>query len=556
MQSKKKQDKAGITALYCRLSRDDGVEGDSNSVANQKKLLKRFAKENGLTNTRYYVDDGYTGTNFERPGFQKMIEDIDLGYISTVIVKDLSRLGRRYDMVGYYMDTYFPDRDVRFIAVNDNIDSDEGESEIAPFKNVLNEFYARNISKKCRSSYRIRGSTGEPLAPPPYGYIKSPDNPKKWVIDPEAAQVVRDIFKMALEGKSNETIARILQERKVLIPMAYWQEKGIRKGGKVTQPNKYKWCKTTVTKILTQQEYCGDIINFKTYSKSYKLKQRIPNSPEDMFILPDTQDAIVSQAQWDRVQELRKNKRRPTKAERQGLFSGLLFCPDCGNKLHFATCKNFDGKQDHYVCSSYKSGRGTCSAHYIREDVLRELVLERIQAVNAYIRSDVEGFQEEWLHYRRADQERDIREDQKRMEQAKKRLATLDVVMSRLYEDYALGEISKEKYKKMTADYEAEQERLKLEIETTEEWVEQRQAMGDDLDAFIALTKKYVDVTELTQTIVNEYIKKIIIHAPDKSGGKRRQKVEIFFNFVDDVEIPVLAEPMIAESTLGRRKTA
>ena len=264
----------------------------------------------------------------------------------------------------------------------------------------------------------------------------------------------------------------------------------------------------------------------------------------------------MSQAQWDRVQELRKNKRRPAKAERQGLFSGLLYCADCGGKLHFATCKSFEGKQDHYVCSKYKSGRGDCSAHYIREDVLRELVLERIQAVNAYIRSDVEGFQEEWLHYRRADQERDIREDQKRMEQAKKRLATLDVVMSRLYEDYALGEISKEKYKKMTSDYEAEQERLKLEIETTEEWVEQRQAMGDDLDTFIALTKKYVDVTELTQTIVNEYIKKIIIHAPDKSGGKRRQKVEIIFNFVDEMEIPVLAEPMIAESTLGRRKTA
>ena len=275
-----------------------------------------------------------------------------------------------------------------------------------------------------------------------------------------------------------------------------------------------------------------------------------------MFIVPDTQEAIVSQAQWDRVQELRKNKRRPVKAERQGLFAGLVYCADCGSKLHFATCKGFEGKQDHYRCFKYKSGRGECSAHYIREDVLRELVLERIQAVNAYIRSDVEGFQEERLHYRRADQERDIREDQKRMEQAKKRLATLDVVMSRLYEDYALGEISKEKYKKMTSDYEAEQERLKLEIETTEEWVEQRQAMGDDLDAFIALTKKYVDVTELTQTIVNEYIKKIIIHAPDKSGGKRRQKVEIFFNFVDEVEIPVLAEPMIAESTLGRKKTA
>ncbi len=309
----------------------------------------------------------------------------------------------------------------------------------------------------------------------------------------------------------------------------------------------------TNLKILVDDGYT---CNFKTYSKSYKLKKRIPNNPEDMFIVPDTQEAIVSQAQWDRVQELRKNKRRLAKAERQGLFSGLLYCADCGGKLHFATYKSYEGKQDHYVCSKYKSGRGDCSAHYIREDVLRELVLERIQAVNEYIRGDVEGFQEEWLRYRRADQERDIREDQKRVEQARKRLANLDVVMSRLYEDYALGEISKEKYKKMTADYEAEQERLKLEIETTEEWVEQRQAMGDDLDAFIALTKKYVDVTELTQTIVNEYTKKIIIHAPDKSGGKRRQKVEIIFNFVDEVEIPVLAEPMIAESTLGRRKTA
>ena len=234
----------------------------------------------------------------------------------------------------------------------------------------------------------------------------------------------------------------------------------------------------------------------------------------------------MSQAQWDRVQELRKNKRRPAKAERQGLFSGLLYCADCGGKLHFATCKSFEGKQDHYVCSKYKSGRGDCSAHYIREDVLRELVLERIQAVNAHIRSDVEGFQEEWLHYRRADQERDIREDQKRMEQAKKRLATLDVVMSRLYEDYALGEISKEKYKKMTSDYEAEQERLKLEIETTEEWVEQRQAMGDDLDTFIALTKKYVDVTELTQTIVNEYIVYQEDHHPCAGQVQRQAPTE------------------------------
>ena len=280
MQSKKKQPNVGITALYCRLSRDDGMEGESNSISTQKKMLKQFAKEHSLGNTRYYVDDGYTGTNFNRPGFQKMIEDIDLGYISTVVVKDLSRLGRRYDTVGYYTDTYFPDRDVRFIAINDNVDSDEGENEIAPFKNIINEWYAKDISKKCRSSYRIRGSSGEPISLPPYGYMKSPDNPKKWIVDPEAAPVVKDIFRMALEGKGDEAIARNLQERQIMTPTYYWIAKGVRKGGKKTCPNPYKWNCTTIDGILVRQEYCGDVINFKTYSKSYKNKKRLDNPPE------------------------------------------------------------------------------------------------------------------------------------------------------------------------------------------------------------------------------------------------------------------------------------
>ena len=318
----------------------------------------------------------------------------------------------------------------------------------------------------------------------------------------------------------------------------------------------YHWIGQSVVGILERMEYTGCTCNFKTYSKSYKLKKRIPNAIEDMCIFPDTQEAIVSQAQWDRVQELRKNKRRPVKAERQGLFAGLVYCADCGSKLHFATCKGFEGKQDHYRCSKYKSGRGECSAHYIREDVLRELVLERIRAVNAYIRQDVEGFQEEWLQCRRSDQERNIREDRKRVEQAKKRLADLDVLLSQLYEDFVLGDLSKERYKKMTADYEAEQERLKLEIEVTEEWLETQETMNADVDAFVALTQKYVDVPELTPTIVNEYIKKIEVFAPDKSSGKRVQKVKIYFNFVDDVEIPVISEPVVAKSTLGRRKTA
>ena len=546
-------DQQKITILYCRLSNEDSQEGESNSIQNQRELLTRYARDHGYTNLKVLIDDGYTGTNFQRPGVQEGFELVKQGLVGCWLVKDLSRFGRDYLTVGQYTDIIFPSYDVRFIAINDGVDSQRGDGEgFAAIRNLFNEWYPRDTSKKVRTSLLQRGTSGKHLGKPPYGYRCDPNDKDKWILDEDAAPIVKRIFDLCIDGKGPEQISRILERDQVLTTKALYASRK----GKPLPKNPYGWSDQSIVGILERQEYTGCTCNFKTYSKSYKLKKRIPNEAENMFIVPDTQEAIVSQAQWDRVQELRKNKRRPVKAERQGLFAGLVYCADCGSKLHFATCKGFEGKQDHYRCSKYKSGRGECSAHYIREDVLRELVLERIQAVNAYIRSDVEGFQEEWLHYRRADQERDIREDQKRVEQAKKRLATLDVVISRLYEDYALGEISKEKYKKMTADYEAEQERLKLEIETTEEWVAQRQAMGDDLDTFIALTKKYVDVTELTQTIVNEYIKKIIIHAPDKSGGKRRQKVEIFFNFVDDVEIPVLAEPMIAESTLGRRKTA
>ena len=482
-QSNNNKKSRDVTAfLYERLSRDDNMDGESYSIGNQKKLLTKVAKEKGYTNLVHFFDDGISGVTMDRPGFADMIQQLEQGKAAAVFVKDLSRLGRNYIEVGRLTEEFFPNHDIRLVAVSDNIDTDEGENELAPIRNLFNEWYARDISKKRRISNKIKGNAGEPMGQPPYGYVKDPENPKRWIVDEEAAQVVRRIYRMTLEGVGTEQIAAKLEEDGILTPRAYWHSKGINRPGKVKDLPPTHWNSSSVIKMLSVQEYCGDILNFKTYSKSYKLKQRIPNSPEDMFILPDTQDAIVSQAQWDRVQELRKNKRRPAKAERQGFFSVLLFCPDCGNKLHFATCKSFEGKQDHYVCSSYKSGRGICSAHYIREDVLREMVLERIRAVNEYIRNDVEGFQEEWLHCRRADQEQSIRDDKKRVEQAKKRLADLDIIISRLYEDFVLGNLNQERYRKMSADYEAEQERLKLEIEVTEEWVEQQNEMNDGLD--------------------------------------------------------------------------
>ena len=496
------------------------------------------------------MDDGYTGTNFNRPGVQEGFELVKQGLVGCWLVKDLSRFGRDYLTVGQYTDIIFPSYDVRFIAVNDGVDSEQGDSEgMAAIRNLFNEWYPRDTSKKVRVSLHQRGTSGRHMGKPPYGYRCDPEDKEYWILDEEAAPVVKMIFDMSIDGNGPEQIARILEEKQILTAKALYA-----KQKKKPMPERpYHWIGQSAVGILERQEYTGCTVNFKTYSKSYKLKKRIPNDPENMFYLLDTQEAIVSQAQFDRVQELRKNKRRPAKAEWQGFFSGLLFCADCGGKLHFATSKSFEGKQDHYVCNHYKSNRGTCTANYIREDTLRDIVLERIRAVNEYIRNDVDGFQEEYLQCLKADNEQSIRDDKKKVEQAKKRLASLDVVISRMYEDFALGEISKDRYEKMSADYEKEQERLRFEIDVIEEWVEQREEMDEGLNVFIALTHKYVDVEELTQTIVNEYIKKIIVFAPDKSSGKRTQNVKIYFNLVDDVEIPVISETITTETTYGRR---
>ena len=385
----------GITALYCRLSRDDGAEGESNSIANQKKLLAKYAKEHGFTNTKFYVDDGYTGTNFNRPGFQQMLEDMEMGYISTVIVKDSSRFGRNYLEVGQYTDYYFPEHNIRFIAINDCIDSENGEDNFSAFRNVMNEMYAKDISRKVRSSHRLRGNAGEPLAPPPYGYVKDPENKKKWIIDPDAAEVVRRIFHLCIEGNGNETIARILQDDKVLVPQAYWQSKGMSRGGKKTQPDPYKWCKTTIAKMLAQQEYFGDVINFKTYSKSFKNKARLPNPEENWAVFKNVHEAIIDRETFEMVQELvAKTKRRAPKKENgeKNMFCGLLYCADCGSPLWFnVNHPNTDIK--YFMCSNYKGRRGTCEGtHYVRADSLEQIVMLELRSLASFLIEDEEAF--------------------------------------------------------------------------------------------------------------------------------------------------------------------
>lgn len=509
-------------------------------------MLKQYAKEHGFDNTRYYVDDGYTGTNFNRPGFQKMVEDIDLGYISTVIVKDLSRLGRRYDTVGYYTDTYFPDRDIRFIAINDNVDSDEGENELAPFKNIINEWYAKDISKKCRSSYRIRGSSGEPLSQPPYGYMKSPDNPKKWIIDSKAAPIVRDIFRMALEGKSNETIARLLQERKVLIPMAYWHEKGYRRAGKVTQPNKYKWCKTTITSILTQQEYCGDIINFKTYTKSYKNKKRYDNPKENWVIFKDVHEPIIDRESFELVKGLvAKTKRCAPKKENgeKNMFCDFLYRADCGSKLWYNT--NTVNKEIHYFsCSNYKKDtRGNCETrHYIRADATEQVVMLELKRLAKYLEMHEEEFAELLAKKTNADMISEQKCLEAELNKATARNDVITSLFSKTYEDNVSGKLSDEMFMELSHKYEVERFELKTKIFEYKERLAKICEMEQNKDDFIKAVRKFMEMEILTAPILRELIDHIDVY--EKEGGNKNytQRVVIYYCFIGFLELPEMPD--------------
>ena len=542
MQPKTKKESIGITALYCRLSRDDGMDGDSNSVANQKRLLSQKAKEMGLSNTKYYVDDGYTGTNFNRPGFQQMLSDIEMGFVSAVMVKDLSRLGRDYVSVGNYTDSYFPDHGIRFIAVNDSIDSEKGESEIAPFKNILNEMYARDISKKIRSSHRLRGNMGEPLSQPPYGYQKSPENKKKWIIDPEAAEIVKSIFKMCLDGKGNETIARILQEQKVLVPMAYWQSKGLPRGGKKTQPNPYRWCKTTVQKILSQQEYCGDVINFKTYSKSFKNKRRYDNDPENWMIFKDVHEPIITREDFERVRaRIAKTKRRAPKPHngQKSIFADLLFCGDCHTKLRYHT--NTINKDIHYfVCANNKEDyRGSCPGrHYVRADAIEQVVMLELRRMAEYLSDDEDAFAE--LLARKTDKE--LLKEQKRCEEELQKAMTRNDTVSRLYEklyeDNAIGKVSDEWFMQLSHKYEVERMELKSKITALRKKLSESGKQQQQREGVILAVRRFMQMDYLTAPLLRELIDHIDVFETEGTGKNRTQRIVIYYRFVGYVEIP------------------
>lgn len=541
MQSKNKN-QIGITALYCRLSRDDGTESESNSIGNQKKLLSQKAKEMGLTDTKYYVDDGYTGTNFNRPGFQQLIDDIEIGLVSAVMVKDLSRLGRDYVSVGNYTDSYFPEHNVRFIAVNDAIDSDEGESEIAPFKNILNEMYARDISKKIRSSHRLRGSMGEPLSQPPYGYMKSPENKKKWIIDPEAATVVKSIFKMCLDGKGNETIARELQENKVLIPMAYWRSKGLNRGGKKTQTNPYKWCKTTIQKILSQQEYCGDIINFKTYSKSFKNKTRYENSKENWAVFKDVNEPIIDRETFETVQKfISKTKRRAPKKENgeRSIFNGLIYCGDCHSKMRYHTSTS--NKEIHYfTCSDNKVDyRGKCPGrHYVRADALEEVVKLELRRLVEVLELDESYFAQLLLRKNDEEREKDKKFLESELQKAIARSNTVSQLYEKLYEDNVIGKVSDEWFVELSHKYEKERMNLKAKIADTRHQIEELKNTNSEYGKFISAIRRFMQMDNLTSPLLRELIDHIDIFETEGTGKSRTQRIVIYYRFIGYIELP------------------
>ena len=545
MQSKSKLNKiAGTTALYCRLSRDDGAEVESNSIANQKRMLEKKAKEYGLSNTRCYVDDGYTGTNFNRPGFQQMLDDIEAGYITTVMVKDLSRLGRYAPTVGMYMDNYFPEHDVRFIAVNDMVDSNDGENEIAPFKNVMNEMYARDISKKVRSAHRIRGNCGEPLSQPPYGYIKDPLNKKKWIIEPGAAEVVREIFKLCMEGYGNEKIARILSERKIVNPTSYWRERGSGRGGKKPPSDPCKWKGVSVWAILQNQAYCGDIINFKTYSKNFRNKKRIANDPDNWVIFKDVHEPIIEREVFERVQEIKaQSKRRAPKNDdgEKHLLSGFLFCGDCHEKLWYHT--NTINKEIHYfACSNYASDyRGTCpTRHYVRADAMEQVVMLELRRLAAYLQDDEEAFIEILTKKTNGD----ILKEQKYLQDEINKVAARNERVSglyeRLYEDYAETKVSEEWFMHMSQKYEAERLELKNKISQLRRQLSQADALKLGQQSFVNAVRRFLQVQTLSRPLLQELIDHIDVFETEGVGKNRTQRIAIYYRFVGYIELPEL----------------
>ena len=540
MKQSSKKHELGTAALYCRLSRDDNMDSESNSIQNQRKILQKAAKDKGYTDTIFFVDDGITGTTMKRPGFQKMLNAIEAGYISAVFVKDLSRLGRNYIEVGKLTEEFFPLHDIRLVAVSDGVDSDEGEDDFTPFKNIMNEYYAKDISKKRRIVNKMKGNAGVPLSPPPYGYIKNPDDPRFWVVEPEAAEVVRRIYRMALEGYGLAETAAQLAADGVVNPTYYWRSRGTSRGGSKSTVEPTKWGHTTVKKILTLQEYCGDVINFKSYSKSYKMKKRIENPEENRAIFLNVHEAIIDRQTWEKVQALQKGTRRkkPTVTQEPSVFSGLLKCPECGGNLNFHfNQNNHDIK--FFSCQNHNSGYRKCSkTHYIRLDFLEQVVLYEVKRLACFASEYENDFIKAMIGRSAKVAENATLRKQRELDALTARDRELDMLFERLYEDNVAGKIDDARFAKMSKRYEQEQGENAKKIKALRLELKKDESKRMDIDDFLETVRRYTDAATITKRMVAELIDHIEVHHAEKQDGITNQRVVIHYNCIGAFDVP------------------
>ena len=530
-----------ITALYPRLSHEDELQGESNSISNQKRILEAFAKQNGFTNLRWYTDDGFSGANFQRPGFQAMLADIEAGKVGTVIVKDMSRLGRNYLQVGMYTEMIFPQKGVRFIAINDGVDSAQGENDFAPLRNIFNEWLVRDTSKKIKAVKRSKGMSGKPITSKPvYGYLMDED--ENFIIDEEAAPVVRQIYSLCLAGNGPTKIARMLTEQQIPTPgtLEYRRTGSTRR----YHPGyECKWATNTVVHLLENREYTGCLVNFKTEKPSYKLKHSIENPPEKQAVFENHHEPIIDRETWERVQELRKQRKRPNRYDEVGLFSGILFCADCGSVMYQQRYQTDKRKQDCYICGSYKKRTADCTAHFIRTDLLTAGVLSNLRKVTSYAAKHEARFMKLLIEQNEDGDRRRNAAKKKELEAAEKRIAELSAIFKRLYEDSVTGRISDERFTELSADYEAEQKELKERAARLREELSKAQEATANAEKFMNVVRRHTTIEELTPTLLREFVEKIVVHESVALDGKRRgklrrQEIEIYYSFVGKVELP------------------
>ncbi len=547
-----------ITALYCRLSRDDELSGESNSIKNQKLILSKYAEDNKFQNIKFFVDDGYSGTTFTRPAFMEMMELAESGQIRTIIVKDHSRLGRNRLVVGQLLEEDFVRLNIRYIAIMDNIDSSKGLNDFLPIQDWFNEMHAKNTSQKVRAVLKSKGESGISLANNvPYGYKKDENDKIKWVIDEPSAEVVKEIYNLFIQGHGTFEIARILTKRNIMTPAEYFISVG-RKFPSKLQEFKHQWNPTTVASILDRQEYIGDTVNFKYTIRSYKDKTKVPIPKKDWQIFKDTHEAIIDEYTWNIAQELRNNRKKPTRSGKKSIFSGLLFCNDCGKKMYFQSPVTSLNAKDHYRCSSYKKNVSLCTSHWITDEVLQSLVLENIQKVVAYMKNFEDLFIKEQLAKSTQDELKQITKNKKELEQAKKRIIEIDNLFMHIYEDNISGKITDERFRNLSFNYDNEQKELKTKIEQLSKEINNTEKKTADLTQFISNVKKYTEITELTPEILNELIEKILVHQTEKVNGKKVQEIDIYYRGVGIISFPVSLEDMtmVIEKMINKRISA